>query len=102
MTPLPPGWRWTTLGNLITHIDAGKSFVGDGRPANADEWGIIKVSAMTYGSFRENENKAVPPGQAFSTDAEIRPGDLLVSRAEHRVTTSGHRFWSMRAGRGCC
>jgi type I restriction enzyme S subunit len=36
---------------------------------------------MTWGAFREEENKAVPAGVDFNPDYEIRPGDILVSRA---------------------
>lgn len=84
MTDLPPGWAQTTLGEVLERIETGKSFSGEGRPALPDEWGVIKVSAMTYGSFRENENKAVRAGTAFSETAEIKPGDLLLSRANTR------------------
>ncbi len=36
---------------------------------------------MTWGAFREDENKAVPAGVDFNPDYEIKPGDILVSRA---------------------
>lgn len=36
---------------------------------------------MTWESFREEENKAVPAGVNFNPDYEIRTGDILVSRA---------------------
>jgi type I restriction enzyme S subunit len=84
MRNLPAGWKRTSLGAVLDRIEAGKSFAGELRPAAIDEWGVIKVSAMTYGTFRENENKAVAAGTAFSEAAEIRPGDLLLSRANTR------------------
>ena len=36
---------------------------------------------MTWGVFREEENKAVPAGVDFNPDYEIKTGDILVSRA---------------------
>ncbi|MEU8313993.1 hypothetical protein [Micromonospora sp. NPDC049033] len=36
---------------------------------------------MTWGEFRESENKAVPPGRPVDPRFEIHPGDILVSRA---------------------
>jgi type I restriction enzyme S subunit len=84
MSDLPPSWEWATLGEILERIEAGKSFSGDGRPASPDEWGVIKVSAMTYGQFREDENKAVRADSVFSEAAEIKPGDLLLSRANTR------------------
>lgn len=69
------------LGELIIRIEAGKSFAAESRPAAPDEWGIIKVSAMTWGEFRAQENKAVPPGRSIDPRFEIKPGDILLSRA---------------------
>ncbi|MFY1654798.1 hypothetical protein ACN27J_28440 [Solwaraspora sp. WMMB762] len=81
MSDLPPGWEWAKLRDIVTRIEAGKSFTCDPRPARNDEWGVIKVSAMTWGEFRESENKAVPAGKDIDPRHEIAPGDLLVSRA---------------------
>jgi type I restriction enzyme S subunit len=74
-------WRRVPLGELITAIQAGKSFKCEERPAGPDEWGVIKVSAMTWGHFQESENKTVLPTRKIDKRLEIRPGDLLVSRA---------------------
>src|SRR5262249_367174 len=68
------------LGDLVSRIEAGRSFGGPGRRADAEEWGVIKVSAMTWGEFRADENKAVS-ADAVDPRWEIKPGDLLVSRA---------------------
>ena len=81
MSDLPPGWSHAAIGDLLLRIEAGKSFRCEPRPASLSEWGIIKVSAMTWGAFREEENKAVPAGVDFNPDYEIRTGDILVSRA---------------------
>ncbi|WUQ27953.1 restriction endonuclease subunit S [Streptomyces sp. NBC_00239] len=78
---LPPGWRWGTVGDVLQRIEAGKSFTCLPRAAHEDEWGIIKVSAMTWGEFRADENKAVPEGREVNPDFEICSGDILLSRA---------------------
>ncbi|HTC69586.1 MAG TPA: restriction endonuclease subunit S [Acidothermaceae bacterium] len=70
----------TTLGALVRRIEAGRSFGGSASPARSNEWGIIKVSAMTWGNFRPGENKAVG-SEKVDPRHEIRPGDVLVSRA---------------------
>ncbi len=69
------------VGDLLLGIEAGKSFKCHGRPADANEWGVIKVSAMTWGFFDERQNKAVLSGDSVDPRWEIRPGDLLLSRA---------------------
>jgi type I restriction enzyme, S subunit len=68
------------LADLIDDISAGKSFGASNAPAREDDWGIIKVSAMTWGEFNPDENKAVS-GDRVDPRFEIREGDLLVSRA---------------------
>ncbi|WP_149551718.1 restriction endonuclease subunit S [Streptomyces marokkonensis] len=78
---LPKGWARVRLGDILDRIEAGKSYKCEPRPATSEEWGVIKVSAMTWGEFGEDENKAVPAGFSFNPDYEIRPGDILLSRA---------------------
>lgn len=75
-----PGSSVVPLARLISRVEAGKSLGGAAPPAGSDEWGIIKVSAMTWGEFRGRENKRIPANRADAR-YEIRPGDLLVSRA---------------------
>lgn len=78
---LPRGWARVRLGDILARIETGKSYKCEPRPASTEEWGVIKVSAMTWGDFNETENKAVPAGFSPNTDYEIRPGDILLSRA---------------------
>jgi type I restriction enzyme S subunit len=68
------------LRDLVGGIEAGRSFGGSSHPASDNEWGIIKVSAMTWGTFRANENKAIASDRA-EPRYEIKTGDLLLSRA---------------------
>jgi type I restriction enzyme S subunit len=78
---MPEGWARATVGDLLDRIEAGKSFAALGRPAEAGEVGVIKVSAMTWGEFRPDENKAIPDGAVIDERWRIRGGDLLFSRA---------------------
>ncbi|MGL4745967.1 MAG: restriction endonuclease subunit S [Dermatophilaceae bacterium] len=68
------------LSRLVRGIEAGKSLGSSSGPAREGEWGIIKVSAMTWGEFDPTENKAIS-AEAANASYEIRPGDLLLSRA---------------------
>jgi type I restriction enzyme S subunit len=70
----------TRLADLVARVEAGRSFGGTAPPAGPDEWGIIKVSAMTWGSFKAEENKVVPADKV-DPRYEIQSGDVLVSRA---------------------
>lgn len=69
------------LVSLVSRIEAGRSFGSAARAADDGEWGIVKVSAMTWGAFNETENKAVLDPSRVDERFEIKPGDLLLSRA---------------------
>ncbi len=47
------------LGSAIVEIVAGKSPQNGGRPANPDEYGVLKVSAAGELGFVEEENKGL-------------------------------------------
>lgn len=78
---LPEGWCWAALGEVIEGYEAGRSPKTHGRPASGDEFGVLKVSAMTWGAFDPNENKAMLAGDIPGPGTTIRQGDLLISRA---------------------
>ncbi|GAA2930756.1 restriction endonuclease subunit S [Streptomyces enissocaesilis] len=78
---LPVQWRWVMLGALLTNIEAGWSPSAQARPKEGDEWGVLKVSACSWGEFRPGENKALKEGQLPRTELEVRTGDFLISRA---------------------
>lgn len=81
---LPTGWRWGRLGNLLFDIEAGWSPSAYKRPKENDEWGVLKVSACSWGKFLPNENKALRPGTKPRVELEVRKGDFLISRANTR------------------
>ena len=78
---LPESWCWANVGQLLYGIEGGKSFECLTRPAEMNEWGVIKVSAMTWGTFLQNEQKAIPLGVKFDPANEIKTNDLLLSRS---------------------
>jgi type I restriction enzyme S subunit len=43
---LPKDWIWTTMGEIISEIKAGKSFKCEERPPEIDEIGVVKVSGV--------------------------------------------------------
>jgi len=78
---LPPGWRWRSLGELLTDIEAGKSFKCDERPPTASDIGVVKVSAVTWGEFDEHESKTCTDPSRVDPHLFIQAGDFLFSRA---------------------
>ena len=82
----PAGGRWeiTELGQVVGQIDNGASPVCEARPAAHNEWGILKLGAVTYGTFRPTENKAFLGDVGSMAAHEVRPGDVLMTRKNTR------------------
>lgn len=76
----PMGWEVKKLGELVTDIESGWSPKCDSREAEIDEWGILKLGAVTWGHFNALENKALLPGTIPRPKLEVKSGDLLFSR----------------------
>lgn len=78
---LPRGWEWVKLGNISLLSDSGWSPQCSSEPRCNEEWGVLKVSAVSWGEFRPQENKALPQGINAKPECEVRVGDFLISRA---------------------
>ncbi|MDD4929593.1 MAG: restriction endonuclease subunit S [Gallionella sp.] len=78
---LPEGWGWCKLGNFIDSIDAGKSFKCDEREPRANEIGVAKVSAVTWGEYDESESKTCTDSSKENEAYLIQSGDFILSRA---------------------
>ncbi|MFW2457535.1 restriction endonuclease subunit S [Methyloversatilis discipulorum] len=79
--PLPPNWAWARLGEVTLESGAGWSPNCESRRRENDEWGVLKVSAVSWGIFDPDENKALPSNLQPRPDCEVVQGDFLVSRA---------------------
>ncbi|HEV2149943.1 MAG TPA: restriction endonuclease subunit S [Longimicrobiaceae bacterium] len=79
--PLPKNWTWVLLEDLLTDSESGWSPKCDAEPRRPGEWGVLKVSAVTWGEFRPEENKRLPPSLEPRTEFAATPGDFLLSRA---------------------
>lgn len=70
----------TPMGEVLSSIEGGKSFKCEEHPPHATEYGIVKVSAVTWGTYNEEESKTCLPNQ-FIESKRIKKGDFLFSRA---------------------
>lgn len=77
----PEGWALTTCDAAITSIDAGASFKCEERPPVPGEIGVLKVSALTWGTYDENESKTCKDEGRIEEKYLVREGDFLFSRA---------------------
>ena len=73
-------WPCMSLGQVLSSIDGGWSPRCLDRPANDDEWGVLKLGAVTWGHYDASENKALPSDLEARPDIDVRNGDVLFSR----------------------
>jgi type I restriction enzyme S subunit len=78
------GWNRVTFGSVIEAIDSGWSPACLDRPANENEWGILKLSAVTSCEYDDTEQKALPSNFTPRPHIEVRAGDILVTRKNTR------------------
>jgi len=78
---LPSHWQWVKLDRLLLRIEAGKSFRCEERPPTLGEYGVVKVSAVTWGTYDEEESKTITDAKRIDEAYLIRAGDFLFSRA---------------------
>ncbi|MGZ8173215.1 MULTISPECIES: restriction endonuclease subunit S [Methylobacter] len=69
------------LGDLLTGIEAGKSFQTLETLPQKNELGVIKVSAVSWGCFNPQEAKAISSDYLPDDRHRIYKGDLIISRA---------------------
>jgi type I restriction enzyme S subunit len=78
---LPAGWTHITFRTLVQSSGSGWSPKALDTPREGNEWGILKVSAVSWHQFRPEANKQVLPGTQPRPQAVVRKGDFLISRA---------------------
>ncbi len=68
------------LGEVIADLENGWSPKCFPRPAATGEWGVLKLGAVSFGSFDETENKALPKEFQPRPEMEVKAGDVLFVR----------------------
>lgn len=74
------GWEKVQLAACLESVDNGKSFVCDASARQGNWPAVLKLSAVTYGFYRPEENKAMLDENQFVEDAAVQAGDLLFTR----------------------
>ena len=78
---LPVGWEWVWMGAVVNASEAGWSPTCIGSPRRQGLWGVLKVSAVSWGEFDATANKELPSDLVPRPEYEVRDGDFLLSRA---------------------
>jgi type I restriction enzyme S subunit len=78
---IPDNWVWCRLGEMIYDTEGGKSPNCQNLPAESDQWGVIKTTAVQEMIFLENENKILPEKFVVNPKHVVENGDVLITRA---------------------
>ncbi len=69
------------LRDVIADLENGWSPKCHNRPAEDGEWGVLKLGAVSFGTFDQQQNKALPNHFQPRPDLEVKTGQVLISRA---------------------
>lgn len=73
-------WRNVPLKRIVGSVQSGTSVNGAPWPAQGDEVGVLKTSAVYGGVFRPTENKQVDSDDTDRVSCPVLAGSLIVSR----------------------
>ncbi|BAO54074.1 restriction endonuclease subunit S [Nonlabens marinus] len=78
----PNQWKINPINDCIEKITAGSSYGGENKKElENNEFGVLKISAVTKGIFNPDEYKAVKRDNIKKELVHPKKGDLLFSRA---------------------
>jgi type I restriction enzyme S subunit len=92
-------WGRVPLGRLVDRIEQGWSPDCASAPADPEEWGVLKTSAVTGDVFRPEENKRLLDATSFDRRWIVREGDLLVTRGSGSRSHVGRAVVAKTDGR---
>jgi type I restriction enzyme S subunit len=78
---VPAHWKVVRLKYHTKLFEQGWSPQCDSRPAEENEYGVLKVGCVNQGIFNSTENKALPEELAPQLQYLLQKDDLLISRA---------------------
>ena len=81
MGTIPAQWPAVMLRFLLNYIEQGWSPEAEDRRAEPGEWAVLKSGCVNGGIFRQDEHKALPSDLLPIEELEVRPGDVIMSRA---------------------
>jgi type I restriction enzyme S subunit len=74
-------WPVARLGDLVADLENGWSPKCHDHPAREGKWGVLKLGAVSFGTFDASENKELPANLKLRPEYEVKTGDVLISRA---------------------
>jgi len=95
----PKGWPVVEFGTLLSGIDSGSSPKCHDKPRDPDEWGVLRLGAVSRCEYDESEHKTLPQGIAADPTIEVKEGDLLLARKNTAELVGASAYVWSTAGR---
>ncbi len=77
---IPAHWEIRRIKFVADALDQGSSPIAASAPAGPDEFGVLKLSAVSKGRFKREENKALREADEEEQAFALRKGDVLITR----------------------
>jgi len=85
----PKGWKTGIFGDVVSRLEGGKNIAETNEETSRR---VLKVSSVTYGEYRPEESKFIPNDFPVPESYWVRPGDLLISRANTKELIGATAF----------
>jgi type I restriction enzyme S subunit len=93
----PKGWNTDRFEKALEGIDSGWSPKCLAHSAEENEWGILKLGAVTYCIYNDKTHKGLPPHEEPREKIEVKKGDLLFARKNTHDLVAGSAYvWETR------
>ena len=78
---VPKGWSEGRVGDLLDGLESGVSVNGEDRHFSLNEKAVLKVSAVTYGSFNPFAAKVIDIDELERAKTNPKRGQVIISRS---------------------
>lgn len=78
---IPKDWSVLSVGQCIAKIEQGWSPDCESISASIGEWGVLKTTSVVWEGYQDFENKRLPSHLQPIPSYEVKPGDVLMTRA---------------------
>jgi len=89
---VPNGWLDGRVGDLLRALESGVSVNGEDRQLAEGEQGVLKVSAVSYGTFAPLAAKVIEGEELKRAKTSPRAGQIIVSRSNTEELVGASAF----------
>ena len=89
---VPKGWSEGRVGDLLDGLESGVSVNGEDRHFSLNEKAVLKVSAVTYGSFNPFAAKVIDIDELERAKTNPKRGQVIISRSNTEAGRDRERF----------